>query len=106
MVLQDLQRQPGVPILLRKAQTFHTYLHLTGPPIGVFHSGGKPVLGCTTVHVDAERAGLGDGTFHKLPLNALYAASRVAVGKLGPCIWSHVEMVLASTREIGHLYLT
>lgn len=77
-------------------------LQALGAASGVLDGGGEPVLGGTTVHVDAE--GVGDGALDELPLDAVDTTSGKAAGELRPGVGGHVEVVLVATGLVGDLF--
>jgi hypothetical protein len=77
-------------------------LQALGTAGGVLHSSCEPVLGSTTVHVNAER--VGDGALNELPLDTVNSTCGDAAGEFGPGGRSHVEMVLVSTSLVGNLF--
>ena len=77
-------------------------LKALGAAGGVLDGSGEPVLGSTTVHVDAE--GVRDGALDELPLDAVDAAGGEAVGQLGPGVGGHVEVVLVAAGFVGDLW--
>lgn len=74
-------------------------LHLGCTTIGILDCGSEPVLRSTAVHVDRQWAR--NGTLNELPFDAVNTATGVIVGKFGPCVWSHVKVVLVASGKIG-----
>ena len=77
-------------------------LQALGTTGSVLDGGSEPVLGSTTVHVDAERAG--DGALDELPLDAVDTTGGEAVRELGPGGRGHVEVVLVAISLVGDLF--